>query len=320
MEFFQRIGDEVVDQFLRNRDERNGFLGVEMRQFVSILMPVKNQVAYVGEALESVLCSGFESFEIVVVDGASTDGTIDVLHRYACADARVRWISEPDAGPGQAVNKALQRSRGTIIGWLNADDLYAQGAISRAVDVFSTPASPVMVYGEAEHMDEHGQSTGRYPTRTPDTPLQHFQDGCFICQPTVFFKRTVPLLVGSIDETFRTAFDFDYWLRIFKAFPGRIGFVQQIQAKSRWHSAAISYRMRREVALEGLSVLSRHLGKAPAHWALTHIDEMKNSQLSDLQGYLAEFLDDVRPYLSDNDHRWVCRVATQTCCAPVGAG
>ena len=177
-----------------------------------------------------------------------------------------------------------------------------------------------MVYGEAEVIDENGRVVGRYPTKTPDAGVSAFSDGCFISQPTVFFKRTLPLVVGAMDVELKTAFDFDYWLRAFLFFEGRIGFIPEVQAQTRWHADAISVRMRREVAIEGIKILKRHLGHAPPHWALTHIEEIKNVGIDHLGDYFDSLLGEVRPYLNDNDYRWVCQVAACANQVPNRAG
>jgi len=102
-----------------------------------------------------------------------------------------------------------------------------------------------------------------------------FADGCFICQPTVCFRRTMTVLLGDLDVTLAAAFDFEYWLRAFGAFPDRIGYIGSVQAQSRLHEGCITRRNRRDVAVESTRVLARHLGWEPAHWVLTYLEEMQ---------------------------------------------
>jgi hypothetical protein len=103
--------------------------------------------------------------------------------------------------------------------------------------------------------------------------LSDWADGCHICQPTAFFRREAFNVLGGLDLTLATAFDYEFWLRLFKAHPGRIGFVPVVQAHSRLHEQGITLRMREQVAMEGLQVVHRHLGPAPAHWLMTHVGE-----------------------------------------------
>jgi hypothetical protein len=240
---------------------------------LSVVMPTRNQAAFLESAIRSVLDQP-EVEELVVADGASSDGTPELLSTLAAAyPGRLLWLSEPDSGPADAVNRAVARARGKLIGWLNSDDLYLPGAAARALQAFAARPELMLVYGEGEHVDAQGAPLGRYPTLGPEAPLTTWADGCPVCQPTAFFRREALLALGGLDTALRTAFDYEFWLRVWKAHPGRIGFVPQLQARSRLHAAGITLRLREQVALEGLQVVHRHLGPAPAHWLLTHAGE-----------------------------------------------
>jgi hypothetical protein len=256
---------------------------------VSVLMPSLNQARFIDAAVESVLAGqGETALELVVADGGSTDGTLERLRALTerFGPERLHWVSEPDAGPADAVNKALARARGEIIGWLNADDLYTPGAVGHAQRELLSHPDWLMFYGEGEHIDASGEPLGRYPTRPPEVGIDAFQDGCFICQPTVFLRREVfrppggadpGSVVGldtGLDIGLKTAFDFELWLRIFSRFPGRIGHTQRVQASSRLHAQGITARLRQQVAAEGVAVLARHLGHARPHWLRTWRDEL----------------------------------------------
>jgi glycosyltransferase involved in cell wall biosynthesis len=270
----------VGEQEVRQVGESSGRQHLErrpsgQRPVVSVVMPSLNQVCFIEAAIASALDQAFEDIELVIADGGSKDGTCELLQtlsqRYG---DKLRWHSEPDSGPANAVNRALQLARGDVLGWLNSDDLYTPGAIARAVDFLSTHPDTVMVYGEGEHIDAEGEVIEPYPTRPPDVSLSAFQAGCFICQPTVFLRRSALETVGPLDESLATAFDFDLWLRIFQQFPGRIGHIHQVQAQSRLHADCITRTQRRLVAVEGVRLLAKYFGKAPDHWLRTHIDEL----------------------------------------------
>lgn len=242
---------------------------------LSVVMPTLNQGRFIEAAVRSVLGPGRSDVELVVADGGSSDGTLSLLSALGEEfDGRLRWVSRPDGGPAQAVNRAVERCRAPLVGWLNSDDLYAEGAIDRALAHFTAAPDDVMVYGEGDHVDEHGAFMERYPTLPPETPLDAFREGCFICQPTAFFRREAFDAVGGLDTGLRAAFDFDLWLRMFKAFPGRIGFIGRVQALSRLHAGGITLSQRGRVAREGITVLGRHLGSAPPQWALTWLEEL----------------------------------------------
>lgn len=238
-------------------------------------MPTLNQGGFIESAVRSVLGTGRADVELVVADGGSSDGTLLLLSALGEEfDGRLRWVSQPDGGPAQAVNRAVSLARAPLIGWLNSDDLYTEGALDRALAHFEASPSDVMAYGEGDHVDESGAFLERYPTLPPSVPIQNFHNGCFICQPTAFFRREAFEAVGGLDTSLRAAFDFDLWLRMFKAYPRRIGYVPQVQALSRLHAGGITLSQRGRVAREGLTVLGRHLGWAPPEWALTWFEEL----------------------------------------------
>ena len=277
---------------------------------LSIVMPSLNQARFIEAAIDSVLGQDVEAVELIVADGGSSDGTQALLAAWAARDARLRWRAEPDDGPAQAVNKALSQVRGTLVGWLNADDLYLPGALARTLAAFDAAPQHLLIYGHGRHVDEAGQPLEPYPTLPPDTPLAHFAQGCFLCQPTVFFRRTLLVLLGKLDEKLRCSFDFDYWLRVFKAFPDRIGFIDALQASTRLHADCITLKQRRQVALEGVQILHRHLGQAPKEWLLTYAIELlaqppaaRGVDDSQLRAHLENTIREAQPYLTTPEYR-----------------
>ncbi|MFA7280407.1 MAG: glycosyltransferase family 2 protein [Sterolibacterium sp.] len=269
-------------------------------------MPSLNQAKFVGAAIDSVLGQDYPNIELVVADGGSGDGTVELLKARQVKDSRLRWFSQKDNGPAQALNGAMSQARGTILGWLNSDDLYAPGAVRRAFDALQANPGWLMVYGQGQHIDGSGKLLNLYPTLPPSTPVRQFAEGCFICQPTVFFRRSMWVLLGKFDEKLKTAFDFDYWLRAFLAFPERIGFVDVVQACSRLHDDCITLRMRRTVIMEGMQVLARHLGSAPKEWLLTYVDELLAADAQtkgpmDLRKHVETMVDEVAELIAERD-------------------
>ncbi len=277
-----------------------------MIPLASIVMPSFNQANFIEASIASVLNQDYPRLELIVADGGSTDGTVELLERIQSQDSRLRWFSEPDTGPANAINKALTQVRGTLIGWLNSDDLYTPGAVGRAVAALTGAEKYALVYGHGVHVDALGKEINRYPTLPPETPYKHFANGCFICQPTLFFTRTANRLLGPLDESIKTAFDFEYWLRAFKAFKGRIGFVEDIQACSRLHDGCITLKMRYWVAMEGIQVLHKHMGTAPGHWLLTYFSELLEGggippEGETLPEHVEKTLQAATPYLGEQE-------------------
>jgi glycosyltransferase involved in cell wall biosynthesis len=240
---------------------------------ISVVMPSMNQNRFIREAIESVVSQRGVALELIVQDGGSTDGTLETLRDLAHAHAGLSWSSEADTGPAQAINRALRKASGELIGWLNSDDLYADSMLMEAAQLFETQPDLVMVYGHGEHIDEAGATLGTYPTVSPPFDIKRFGAGCHICQPTVVFRSSLLETVGELDERLNASFDFDLWLRVFRQFEGQIGFVDRVQAYSRLHDDCITNQQRRRVAIEGLKVTARHLGEASAHWLTTYLEE-----------------------------------------------
>jgi len=284
---------------------------------ISIVMPSYNQGGFIEAALDSILEQDWKHLEVIVQDGGSTDATLALLEAKSRADKRVRWKSAPDRGPADAINKALSRVRGTYVGWLNSDDCYAPGALSRVVRAFTQHPQWMMCYGEGEYIDSYGDTMGRYPT-LPDTSrrgvkylkaypvpgINAFQQGCFICQPCVFFKAVMPMLIGNLNTHLAASFDFDYWLRAFKAFEGRIGFLPDVQAYSRLHEETITHNQRSQVMLEGMQSLHHHLGCTSTTWVLSYLQEQRETGMSEpaLAQQMERLLPTIQPLL--NQYQW----------------
>src|SRR2546430_260086 len=146
---------------------------------VSIVTPCRNAAAFIEQTIQSVLEQDYPRIEYIVVDAASTDGTIEILKRY---EGHVKWLSEKDHGAGDAINKGFALSRGSIFTYLNADDVYLPGAVSTAVRALQAePASTAAVYGDAWWVDEGGNRIAPYPVR--DFDRDTLSRECFICQP-----------------------------------------------------------------------------------------------------------------------------------------
>ena len=278
--------------------------------FVSVVMPSYNQRQFIEQSIESVLGQEYGHLELIVADGASTDGTVDLLHEISQKEKRLKWLSKPDTGPAEAINRALDLTSGTLIGWLNSDDLYTHGAIERAVEALSTHREWIMVYGQGEHVDDKGEYINTYPTLDPSAGLSSFADSCYICQPTVFFKKTMVTLLGGLDTSFKASFDFEYWLRAFSSFPERIGFIDCVQAQSRLHRDCITVNNRRTVAIEGVKIISKYLGTSPVHWISTYIEEylsLPEEARDDesLQVHVLTLLDEIENCLAPNDVKMI---------------
>ena len=273
------------------------------RPCVSVLMPCRNAGRFLEEAIESVLADP-TVLELLIADGGSGDGSLERIERRCRGERRLRLVSRTDHGPADALNRAWPQARGTVIGWLNADDRYTPGAPGRAVAALAAQPQWLMVYGEGEHIDAMGRPLERYPTRGPQVGLAGFRDYCFICQPTVFWRRTLTLLVGPWNPSLRCAFDFEYWLRAFQAVPHRIGHLPELQAQSRVHGATLSATQAGVAVLEATRLQITHLPNPSPHILLAYALEVLEGTTpppagSDPKGHLAALLQELRPHLGE---------------------
>ena len=178
---------------------------------VSIVMPSYNQAPFLREAIDSVLAEPYPDLELLVMDGGSTDGSVEILQGYG---ERIIWESARDRGQADAINKGFRRASGDILAWLNSDDRYVPGAIALAAAALHGDPAAGMVYGEGEIIDREGKLLGRFgATQTFDLwTLVHVSD--YIMQPTVFMRADVLREVGGLDESLHFGLDWDLWIRI----------------------------------------------------------------------------------------------------------
>lgn len=194
---------------------------------VSVVTPSLNQGEFIEETILSVLEQGYPHIEHIVVDGGSTDGTLDVLHRYP----HLRWVSEPDRGQADALNKGFEMAKGEIYGWLNSDDLYLPGAVSAAVKVILTTGCG-LVHGGWRQIDDRG-TVIRELDAVPFDLRRQLDYANLVAQPGALFTRDAFAAVGGIDVTYRYAMDYEFFLRLGARFPVRA--VDQVLGAYRYH-------------------------------------------------------------------------------------
>jgi glycosyltransferase involved in cell wall biosynthesis len=217
---------------------------------VSIITPSFNQARYLEQTIQSVLGQDHPRIEYLVIDGASTDGSVEVIKKYA--DKLAWWVSEKDSGQADAINKGLARATGDIIAWLNSDDYYLPGAVSSAVRVFEENPDAVLVYGDMLAVDENGDTFNMLKYR--QITLQDLLCFQIIGQPAVFFRRSVLEKAGLLDSTFHFLLDHHLWIRI--AQHGRILHADQTWAAARYHAEAKNRAKAAEFGREAFRILA----------------------------------------------------------------
>lgn len=202
------------------------------RPLVSIITPSFNQARYIEATIQSVLRQEYPRIEYIVVDGGSTDGTVDILKQHESKIAW--WVSEKDKGQTDAINKGFARASGEILAWINSDDTYEPGAVAAAVHYLQEHPEVGMVYGDCNFINEMGKVIGRFNAAQTDHRLIR-QGYVHIPQQTMFFRTDLWKQVGPLDPSFYFAMDYDLWTRI--SARTVIKYVPQIWANFRLHTS-----------------------------------------------------------------------------------
>jgi glycosyltransferase involved in cell wall biosynthesis len=243
---------------------------------VSIVTPSYNQGQFIERTLESVRRQAAGGFEIehVVFDGGSNDGTVAILKR---AGDTIRWVSEKDGGQTDAVNKGIRSTDGEIIGWLNSDDVYFPGAVARVVEYFEQHPEVDVVYGMADHIDVDDYAFEPYPTEPWD--IERLKQTCFICQPALFFRRSVVDRCGLLDESLNYCMDYEYWLRLGKA--GIVfAYLEQKLAGSRLYADNKTLGARVKVHREINDMFRKLFGTVPDRWLMNYAHAVVEQRVS----------------------------------------
>ena len=186
---------------------------MEKTPLVSIVTPSFNQREYLEDTICSVLGQDYPALEYFVIDGGSTDGSLEIIKKYA--DKLTGWVSEPDQGQTEAINKGFLRSGGKYMAWLNSDDIYQPGAIRSAVEFLQKNPEIGLVYGDTDLIDGSGKKVGRFNAQ--QTSYQRLmRGGVYIPQPAAFWRRDLWEKSGPLDPTLFFAMDYDLWVRFSK--------------------------------------------------------------------------------------------------------
>ncbi len=235
---------------------------------VSIVTPSFNQAEFIEQTLVSVLQQDYAPIEYIVIDGGSTDGSIDIIERYS--DRLAYWVSEPDQGQVDAINKGLRRANGEIVAWINSDDMYLAGAISEAVAVLQDHQEVGMVYGDGIMVDGNNKLLDLHTYRTYDV----LDLLCFdvLLQPTVFIRAEVLDKVGLLSDQYHMVLDHDLWIRIAAEMP--ILHVPSFWAVERTHEQAKTVSMTGTFVKEADELIHRAEG-SPVLGDLIRANERK---------------------------------------------
>lgn len=191
-------------------ERKSGEIHTDSRLKISVVTPSFNQAAFLEETIRSVLGQEYPNFEYLIFDGASTDGSRELLDKYAGSLAYA--VSQPDNGQTDAINQGLQRASGDIVAYLNSDDVYLPGALGRVAGAFSEDETIDILYGERILLiDENGGSLGE--DQASQFSLRRLLLADYIAQPATFIRRSVLDTIGPFKEELRYVMDYEFFLR-----------------------------------------------------------------------------------------------------------
>jgi glycosyltransferase involved in cell wall biosynthesis len=225
---------------------------------ISIVVPSLNQGHFIAQTLDSILDQGLPDVEVIVVDGGSTDSTVDILKGYG---DRISWTSEPDRGQSDAINKGLQRARGEIVCYLNSDDILEPGSLSLVARYFIDYPDAAWLFGRCRIIDSEGRpirslieqyksAWGKYARSRHSLFVLNY-----VPQPATFWRKSAMQLVGQIDESLYYSMDYDLWLRLSNV--SAPGFIDAYLASFRIHGGSKTSNGARESLAEACEVARR---------------------------------------------------------------
>lgn len=229
---------------------------------ISIITPSFNQSGYIRKTINSILSQNYPNLEYIVMDGGSTDGTVEILKSYG---KRIKWVSEKDKGQSDAINKGMKMAKGDILAYLNSDDLYKEGSLFAVAEYFLKNFQSYWLCGKCDIIDERESVTDNFVTNYKNIFLKHFSNIFllsvlnYISQPAVFWRKEVTGKIGLFNPDLHYAMDYDYWLRTYKIY--KSGYIDRYLASYRIHSQSKSGANFSALLSEGYQVSKSHFGR-----------------------------------------------------------
>ena len=224
---------------------------------ISIITPSLNQARYLEETIRSVLLQGYPRIEYIIIDGGSTDGSLEIIKKYE--KWLTYWTSEPDTGQSNAINKGFRKTTGSITAWLNSDDIYEIESLNKVGAMFASRNDVDIIYGDGMVIDENGAflEIGKSRLIKDHDDLGNFIPNR-IFQPSLFFRRKILDEIGFLDENMHYAMDVDFWIR---AFPKHKAlYMEKFLSRFRMHQSAKTTSSSINFLKEELLLISRNKG------------------------------------------------------------
>jgi glycosyltransferase involved in cell wall biosynthesis len=183
---------------------------LERLPVISVITPSYQQGRFIEQTVRSILLQGYPKLEYIIMDGGSTDMTLQVIQRYE--DWITHWESAPDGGQADAIQRGWARATGDLVAWLNSDDWYAPGALLRVGRAYAAAGGPEWIAGAVQNMKAAGSGTIKTPQPMTAAELLGFRNHSWH-QPGMFWRRDFIRKIGALNQSYHIAFDHEYWVR-----------------------------------------------------------------------------------------------------------
>jgi len=252
---------------------------------ISIITPSYNQAEFIERTILSVLNQDYKNVEYIIMDGGSTDGTVDILKKYS---DRLIWISEKDRGQSDAINKGLKMATGDIVAYLNSDDTYESGAFKKVIEFFENNPAKKWVYGKCRIINKNDQEIRKPITWYKNLLLGTYKyskllSENFISQPATFWKRELLNEVGLFSEAEHFCMDYEYWLRIGEKHPA--GVIKNYLSNFRYYTNSKSGQVNRKQFQDELRLAKKYGKKYPISLILHNFNYYKITIIYKLLSY-----------------------------------
>ncbi|MDP1994463.1 MAG: glycosyltransferase family 2 protein [Ignavibacteria bacterium] len=271
---------------------------------ISIITPSYNQGKYIEQTILSVVSQeGRFYLDYIVVDGGSVDDSVNVIKKYEqifienrfpvkCNGIDYRWISESDGGQSEALNKGFMMAKGDVITWLNSDDTYLGGTISKVIKEFLSHPNASLIYGDCNIVDRENNLIKKWETGPfSKNTLSRY---CPLAQPAVFFRSKILKEVGLLNQSLHFAMDYEYWVRIYKG-KYRVNKINATLANCRLHSECKTFSPYNSIG-ELLCVVFQYFTDVFPETLRTYILQLCNETKCDIETARDYFYSEIKKY------------------------
>jgi glycosyltransferase involved in cell wall biosynthesis len=223
---------------------------------ISVITPSYNQGEYIEYTIKSVLNQEYPNLEYIIIDGGSSDNTLDIIKKYEKNISY--WVSEKDNGQTHAINKGLKKATGEIIGWINSDDVYLNNCLYEAVEYFNQNPTIDIIFSDYIYIDADDKIIKRRKEIPFNYDIYLWTGDCYHANCAGFFKKSIFDKIGYLDETLHYGMDFEFYLRAGKA-GIKIGHKRGYWGAYRLHSKSKSMSAVKNMKKEGVLIVSKYL-------------------------------------------------------------